>query len=68
MKTLKELEQILLGNDFSLMNKILKSETDYFLFPSKIDGVSMVCTADVNLRRIQVHVNNKKITKIIGLG
>jgi len=68
MKTLKELEQILLGNDFSLMNKTLKSETDYFLFPSKIDGVLMMCTADVNLRRIKVHVNNKKITEVIGLG
>ena len=56
----------LVGKKFPA-KKIL-SKTNYFAFADKIDGVPMLCTADVNLNRIGVEVENGIITKVRGIG
>jgi len=40
----------------------------YFLFPDRIDGNAMIRTADLNMNRISVHVENGIITKVNGAG
>lgn len=36
--------------------------------PRKVDGKSMVGTVDYRLTRLNVEIENNKITKILGLG
>ena len=50
--------------------KILQDwgEIGYIIFADRIDGVKMCCTADLNLKRIHVHVAKGIITKVTGRG
>ena len=43
-------------------------DNPYYIHRSKVDGVSMLITANVDFNRIRVEVENNKISKVLGLG
>ncbi len=58
--------QRLVGKKFPPIRFLYK--TPFMIHANKIDGIPMVCTADLNLNRIKVEVENGVIVKVIGLG
>ena len=67
MKIMSEKKmQSLVGKKFPA-KKIL-SKTNHYAHTDSIDGVNMLCTADVNLKRIHVEVKKGIITKVNGIG
>jgi len=43
-------------------------EIGYIIFADKIDGIKMLCSADLNSKRIHVHVEKGIITKVKSRG
>ena len=67
MKIMSEKKmQSLVGERFPA-KKIL-SKTNHYAHADSMDGVHMLCTADVNLKRIHVEVKKGIITKVNGIG
>ena len=64
-KTETEIQQ-LVGKKFPA--KRILSKSNYFCFADKIDGIPMLCTADLNLNRIRVVVEKGIITEVRGIG
>jgi len=60
-------ERKLIGKDFKAKRNFWKN-VGYIIFPSMIDGIPMVCTADLNPKRVMVHIENGLITKVTGIG
>ena len=66
-KLISSWERKLIGKDFESKRNFSK-KVGYIIFASMIDGVPMVCTADLNLKRIKVHVKNGLIVKVAEIG
>ncbi len=65
MKKIEEFEY-LIGKDFDKSKS--KLENPYILHPSTIDGRPIFKTYDFNFYRINVEVDNGKITKLVNIG
>ena len=57
--------QYLVGKKYPLVRSL---PTKFFVHADRIDGVSMLCTADVNLNRIRVVIEKGIIMKVNGVG
>jgi len=60
--------QYLIGKKYPLVYKSLPPKSKFFIHADKINGILMLCTADVNLNRIRVIVEKDIITKVNGIG